>query len=187
MASQKTAGRNASVDERPGEGTVINFPDQTPSALPGCCPGNIMVEISGVLFDCGCIDTTSLGTSIHSVTVTGSIDGTYTMTLSGGIWSATGTVPLHYQGWSDVGCTGDPVEDETDITFAIYATCDSGDWNLFMISSVGAGNLVHFWGISSPSPVSNNIFCNEEISVPDPVGGVGMGDAASGTATISCL
>ncbi len=39
MASQKTQGRNASVDEREGQGTVINFPDQTPSTsgTGACC------------------------------------------------------------------------------------------------------------------------------------------------------
>ncbi len=39
MASQKMPGRNASVDERRGKGTIITFPDQTPSApqMGGCC------------------------------------------------------------------------------------------------------------------------------------------------------
>ncbi len=36
-AAQKKAGRNASVDEREGQGTVINFPDQTPSIVTGAC------------------------------------------------------------------------------------------------------------------------------------------------------
>ncbi len=36
-AAQKKAGRNSSVDEREGEGTVINFPDQTPSTVMGAC------------------------------------------------------------------------------------------------------------------------------------------------------
>ncbi len=34
LSSQKQEGRNVSVDEHQGLGTVINFPDQTPSAPP---------------------------------------------------------------------------------------------------------------------------------------------------------
>ncbi len=39
MASRKTQGRNASVDEREEQGTTINFPDQTPSieVVGACC------------------------------------------------------------------------------------------------------------------------------------------------------
>ncbi len=43
LASQKREGRNASVQEHQGQGTVINFPDQTPSApvtpTGACCVG----------------------------------------------------------------------------------------------------------------------------------------------------
>ncbi len=37
LSSQKREGRNASIQEHQGQGTVINFPDQTPSALTGAC------------------------------------------------------------------------------------------------------------------------------------------------------
>ncbi len=43
LASQKVAGRNVSVDEHPGKGTVINVPQRTPVEAIGdiCCDGNV--------------------------------------------------------------------------------------------------------------------------------------------------
>ncbi len=51
---QKTEGRNASVQEHQGMGTVINFPDQTPSALGmgACCTDG---ECS-ILSESDCVD-----------------------------------------------------------------------------------------------------------------------------------
>ncbi len=47
MLLRKAEGRNVSVDEHQGLGTVINFPDQTPSEVIGeiCCDGNVCTHL----------------------------------------------------------------------------------------------------------------------------------------------
>ncbi len=56
LSLQKCEGRNASVDEHQGLGTVIHFPDQTPSSPTGCASlGDPTCTFTGITLDCGCI------------------------------------------------------------------------------------------------------------------------------------
>ncbi len=70
LSSQKLGGRNASVDEHEGQGTVINFPDQTPSQASGCA-STIDVCVSGVDVCTDCISPDSDSYTVSEVCVNG--------------------------------------------------------------------------------------------------------------------
>ncbi len=139
MASQKTQGRNASVDEQPGFGTVINFPDQTPSALSCPTVDSITVVIADVVIDCSCEQLTC-GIGVCFGDIMGDVNGTYTLspTTPGDdgcpLWVADGpSVTLH--AYSDEGTCVVPICSTTASTQVFFHCCNSdagGFWEVYV-------------------------------------------------------
>ncbi len=163
MASRKTQGRNASVDEQEGQGTVISFPDQKTTAIT--CPSSITLVVSGVLLDCGCLATGSSSSS--EVTDNGSVNGTIIIPLFSDLGFAceyTSVIPgsIHIKDFFTVNdCSGSPnFENDYDVQVTIFLNKSSGVWSLEMQSSGTLVGFDLFLGDSTdPSSIANTVIC----------------------------
>ncbi len=174
IASQKVAGKNVSVDEHQGYGTIISVNPQRQGG--GVCPPDdvtLTVVIAGVTFDCGCTDL--VDGSGHSGIVTNvSINGTFMVPSAGfGSWALTPAGQIHEQVYDAEECAGSLILDE-DLDMNLFVDCADG---VFTVEFSDPLRWTVFFG-SGSATVTNAITCGE-----DHAGSTGA--AHGGTATIT--
>lgn len=151
-ASEKKAGRNVSVDERPGAGTVINVRRDAGSAELNCPTGDeVTVMFSGIV-SCGCIDQGSQSTMGTDL---GSLNNTYVLSrISSTEFALTMPALFNYKLWNNSDCSGDPDIDQNNDTI-VYARCieASGNWTVSIQDTV---SFFFAFFASDPSTTLNN-------------------------------
>lgn len=193
--SRKLPGRNVSVDERIGYGSVINVTREKSGG--GCFSGSTVdVSFSGITFDCDCIPGSGMCSfKILSETLNG---GTFTLPLTA---SGTGFVAyslitsptvFHENDYGDSNdCSTSPgVNDRAAL---IIVECHKGDPGgipdgVYVYVEISgpfcAGDWVSFYAVNPVGSLtlSNTVSCNTTFD-----DGVfsGTGIAHSGTATVA--
>ncbi len=142
-----------------------------------CCPNTVSIEVtlSGVSVSCGCV-----GGSGHSVRVTGSIGGTYTLPNTGGCgfeYTVVGAFhAIDY--FNDETCTTQTNEADVDAIISASYNTSTGQWVVLVRATSNHGLLLSaFRGTSFTTTVSNTETCGFH-------GFAGFGIASGGSALI---
>lgn len=156
MSLQKKDGRNVSVDERPGRGTVINVIRERGEAELNCPTGDeITVEFSGIV-SCGCIDQSGQSTTGTDL---GSLNNTYVLPrISSTEFALTLPALFNYKLWNNSTCSGPPDLDQNNDTI-VYARCieASGFWTVSIQDTVSF--FFAFFGSEASTTLPNEASC----------------------------
>lgn len=133
MSLQKIGGRNVTVDEHPGKGSVINIADTSarragPGPVLNCPTGDTITVTFSDIVSCGCLTD---GTLSYMGTDLGGINAPFTLTrFSPTEFSVTDNL-FNYKRWSSTDCSGSPTIDENN-DIIVYARCieASGVWTV---------------------------------------------------------
>ncbi len=193
LSSQKLEGRNVSVQERQGQGTVINFTDQTPSSSGGCPP--ISVDVITVTFSsvdaisCGCVDFTFRnGYPSSQFNDIANINLSYDLTNFGPfppvLYGWIGCNDLALIDWELDNTTTDceALDPQSPTEMCPLAWCDETGFNLMMTD--GAQILFLATGITgSLASIPNTLSCGD--GVIDPFGTLLVATGTGGIASVS--
>ncbi len=181
IASQKVAGKNVSVDERQGYGSLISInPERAGPLTPTCCGGafesSIQVTFSGIE-NCDCVVESTSPAKSYQADITG-LNGIYVLTGGSGTWSFDFETTIHATVFDTVDCTEPPdsTTDDFDVTVHVDVGCSSAFYVAQMTFSIAlVGNV--FFGGGGPTIINGNV------CTTSPTGIAGHG----GTAVIECL
>lgn len=199
LSLQKKAGRNVSVDERQGFGTVINvIREQGTSGscfcdLPPDCDGdehNLYFTFDGITIPCNCIDFTYLNPDTSRFITATELDGTILTNCSffGGrdVWSGVNEdVNFDFDAYQDSICSDLQISDSS--IPSVIAWCDGSDLIVALTDNIS----VMFYGrvCALDTSYDNELACYQQFdsdTIP-PAGGFGksIGCAEGGTVTVS--
>lgn len=206
---QKSAGRNVSIDERRGFGTVINVDRKVRAPAPSDCPC-LKVVFSGVTFDCGCIDNGD-GTSSEITDHAFNDQSPLPMAVAHGnccgapncfspcaFWTPDGSsvnLDVRSRNWfSNNTCTGTPGSDGN-VRVSPIIMRSGGVWYVLAgLVEIGGATLLAMFSGHGPSlgSISNDITTCGVVSITNPIvaclgGGITTVYAVAhgGTATIT--
>lgn len=161
---RKLAGRNVTVDERPGKGTVINVTRERPGAAGECppCDDGVhhIIDISGlelnvetcIAFVNGVVfhtisDINQTGYEIyaHGCDAGSQPDG-------GTVWYDDGfAAVIKYDRYVATDCSGSPFSTNTPFPWEIFVGCFSGVWYCF----IGSDGVIFFYGTGTSNVLTN--------------------------------
>ncbi len=175
LASQKIEGKNVSVAEFPGMGTIINAKRDQGTTPIEACPDPISLSFSGVTFDCDCTPFDDPPTQSFIVTDEGDVNSLamamdLNLTLSTGCsdcpdgpgsnmaWANTGSPPLAahcvISYWNEEGdCSGGPSGTDFNEYLGVVMVLISGVYHLIAYFR----NTLVFYGTTTDltSPIAN--------------------------------
>jgi len=198
-SAQKLAGRNASVIEQPGKGTIIDF-NRPPSTagFPCFTADNVQVTFSGIVMDCACL--AGPGTGSFSVD-TNNLNAVFTLprVSSGTGWSSyalnvdDSDAVLSVTEYGDSNdCSTSPDTNDRGALIIVYCTDgtngDPPGTYMTVNPNIATAPPDYFGAFYAHDPATgitsftNEFECGVEIS--DAVGFDSFGMAHGGTATI---
>lgn len=161
LASQKRQGKNITVDEREGYGSVINANREVGTPAPTGCPGEdvdeITVAFTGIV-PCSCLGSGSesfLGTDL------GGLNGSFVLPRISSTAFQLARGPLYrVTKWSPAtDCTGD-IEFEHESDVLVFASCNP-DTEVWTVAIQDQGDFFFaFFGQSAANPVPAEGVCN---------------------------
>ncbi len=179
VSSQKVAGRNVSVDEHSGKGTVINVPDRQRASRASSfdCGTVLSITFSGVVLDCGCVLIDHVD---HSAIITdgGAFNDVTQSTVPlpdecspNCVWEANfdeESIFVHVKRWlASTTCEFDPDQEfDGEIGNLFILRESDGTWNVW----VEIYDVLLFYGFGpDPSLIANTLECNSEFTFFDNV------------------
>jgi hypothetical protein len=163
LASRKVAGRNVTIDEHDGKGTVINVDDRRGGGVippTGCPPAEvdeITVTFSGIVA-CECLGS---GTESFIGTDLGGLNGTFVLPRISSSTFQLSRGPLYrVTKWSpNTDCTGD-IEFEHESDVLVYASCnaETDRWTIAIQDQVDF--FYAFFGRGDTMPIAAEGVCD---------------------------
>lgn len=191
MASRKVAGRNITIDEHSGAGSVINAPNRSrTSPPPSECPSTVFVQFSGITFACGCTPFTSALTTAFTIEDEGNVNSlSSTLSLgyhafplcgdcpdgdgNGRFWEGSltiGIIPdLYIDFWNNTDCSGPPdTHHFQELVFPVLILL-SGVYYLFAFIQSTDTMIFYATASSLAGPFDNILSCNPSyVTFSDP-------------------
>lgn len=190
---QKVAGRNVTIDEHRGKGTLINV-ERVGLATPTGCPvtgTDTTAVISDVGFPCGCIDLTDWGFPGASISCSDSaVNTTTTVGFQPGpppFWIADPVSPFTVASYTDSTCGH--LYFSSDVNQTLLFFCVDNFITILLYDTLDLFATFYAHGVSIGTVASNELTCGEILSYPFPpvYGGpvAVLGVATGGTILIS--